>query len=113
FLAGCLPSTSRSASPDQGARHIVPPAYPPQTARPPGEQDIHIQNFGNATQDGTPIAPADSVALPVGETCYKGDAFICEIEAAIVRQTNALRAPARPFIHAGTISFVAREWSRE
>ncbi len=50
---------------------------------------------------------------PVIADCYKGDAFICQIEKFIDEETNKLRVSSSklPLLHAGGHSFISRQWS--
>lgn len=66
---------------------------------------------GDADLGGDP-----SEQEPSGESldsCYQGSELVCEIEAAMVQQTNAARAVAGlPALqHSFRVSFAARQWS--
>lgn len=65
------------------------------------------------TEEPTKETPKDEPA--VDTSCYKGDAFICEIERIIDEETNKLRASAgKPALkHVKEISFVSRDWSQQ
>lgn len=58
-------------------------------------------------------AETDVGAVDPNATCYKGDATICQIEEAITRKTNELRAKngREPLTHSPKFSFIARDWS--
>jgi uncharacterized protein YkwD len=72
---------------------------------------------GTETGAGTG-AGTDPVMNPIDPTdptvCYKGDAFVCDVERRIVALTNELRGSTRAplTLHPG-ISFVARDWSAQ
>lgn len=46
--------------------------------------------------------------------CYKGDAFICEVERLVAEKTNAYRAQSgkKPLAYSGHVGFVSRIWSQ-
>ena len=63
---------------------------------------------GNQTMN-PPVTPPASQ----NSECYKGDAFVCKIEALISEKTNQYRASRslKPLRFDGKMSFVARDWS--
>ncbi len=60
-----------------------------------------------------PASKTPDIKVPVITDCYKGDAFICEIEMIIDAETNKLRATSgkSALVHSGGHSFISRQWS--
>lgn len=87
------------------------PSPLPDPMNTPDSSDSNnpTNDSGNSTPSGDTNAP------PAGEYCYKATPEICEIEAAIVRETNKYRAEAGvpPLQFSVKMGFVARMWSQD
>lgn len=63
--------------------------------------------------NGSTTTPPPVTPAAVSGDCYKGDPFICDVERAIVAQTNTKRGSASPLALDAKLAFVARDWSRQ
>lgn len=92
-------TTDRSKSPSQA---LTPSAAAPVTTNPQVP----------ATQAGPIIVQPTQQVNPLD--CYKADPFICEIEKAILKQTNEYRATKGKdaLAYGPKMSFVSRAWSQ-
>lgn len=90
------------------------PVNVPETSNSPTTTgDSTTTNTPSPTTPGEGDASGTNTP-PAGEYCYKATPEICEIEAAIVRETNKYRAEvgAPPLKFSVKMSFVARDWSQ-
>lgn len=120
FALGCSskPNKRQAAAPTSAGNNSVPGNSPvpggDSSSVETGDDDAPESN----TKPGqTPSDPGPSNSDSPNSNsvtalnCYKGDEFVCAVEAAIVAEMNTLRSTPLP--QSAEVSFIARQWSIE
>ncbi len=103
---------SESQANDSGPTHLL------NNAVSTDEDTITEKSSRKGDDDSTLVQAAKTPTRtndPAGaaSTCYKGDQFICDVEVAIVKLTNAKRAGLPALTHDAQLAFVSRSWSKQ
>ncbi len=74
----------------------------------------NINNTQGGGIGGLPITNASTNVGAAISDCYKGDAFICEVEALVAQKTNEYRAQQSKsaLAYSGRVGYVSRLWSQ-
>ena len=71
---------------------------------------------GTPTGSGVTPPPVDTGSgqvITVENGCYKGDAFLCQIEISIANKTNIYRGSLGRISYSAGMAWVSRDWSKQ